>query len=45
MFTILREVDRVRKTAGFEQIPSSVIWLKRRILRPFERTNIDLEAA
>ena len=35
MFNILREVNRVRKVAGFEQIPSSAIWLKRRILKPF----------
>jgi len=35
MFNILREVNRVRKVAGFEQIPSSAIWLKRRILSPF----------
>ena len=36
MFNILREVNRVRKVVGFEQIPSSAIWLKRRILKPFE---------
>ncbi len=35
MFNILREVNRVRKVAGFEQIPSSAIWLKRRICSPF----------
>jgi len=38
MFNILREVNRVRKVAGFEQIPSSAIWLKRRIVRPFDAT-------
>ena len=37
MFNILREVNRIRKVAGFEQIPSSAIWLKRRILKPFDR--------
>ena len=36
MFNILREVNRRRKTAGYSQIPSSAIWLKRRIVKPFE---------
>lgn len=36
MFNILWEVNRLRKVAGFEQIPSSAIWLKRRILPPFQ---------
>ena len=35
MFNILREVNRVRKVAGFEQIPSSAIWLKRKVVKPF----------
>lgn len=35
MFNILREVNRLRKVAGFEQIPSSAIWLKRRVVTPF----------
>jgi len=35
MFNILREVNRKRKTAGFSQIPSSAIWLKRKIVTPF----------
>lgn len=35
-FNILRQVNRIRKTAGFEQLPSSCIWLKRRIIKPFE---------
>gem|GEM_PF-4050406 len=35
MFNILRDVNRVRKVAGFEQISSSAIWLKRRIVKPF----------
>jgi len=36
MFNILRAVNRRRKTAGLTQIPSSAIWLKRRIVKPFE---------
>ena len=36
MFNILGEVNRRRKTAGLIQIPSSAIWLKRRIVKPFE---------
>lgn len=35
-FNILRQVNRVRKTAGYEAIPSSAIWLKRKIVKPFE---------
>jgi len=35
-FNILRQVNRVRKTAGYEQLPSSCIWLKRRIVKPFD---------
>jgi len=34
-FNILRAVNRLRKTAGYEAIPSSAIWLKRRIVKPF----------
>lgn len=36
MFNILREVNRTRKTAGLTLLPSSAIWLKRRIVKPFE---------
>ena len=35
-FNILRAVNRVRKRAGYEQLPTSCIWLKRRIVKPFE---------
>lgn len=35
MFCILREVNRRRKQAGFELVPTSAIWLKRRIVKPF----------
>lgn len=35
-FNILRQVNRVRKVAGYETIPASAIWLKRKIVRPFE---------
>ena len=35
MFNILREVNRQRKTAGYERLPASCIWLKRRIVKPF----------
>jgi len=37
-FNILRQVNRIRKTAGYEQLPSSCIWLKRRIVKPFENS-------
>ena len=36
MFTILREVNRRRKRAGYKLVPSSAIWLKRRVVKPFE---------
>ncbi len=36
MFNILREVNRKRKTAGYQQLPTSTIWLKRKIQKPFE---------
>ena len=42
IFNILREVNRVRKVAGFEQIPSSAIWLKRRILKPFAGVTVQM---
>ncbi|WP_199756847.1 hypothetical protein [Tautonia sociabilis] len=35
-YSILHGVNRVRKAAGLEPVPSSCIWLKRRIYRPFE---------
>ncbi len=35
-FNILREVNRTRKKAGYEQLPTSCIWLKRKIVKPFE---------
>lgn len=35
-FNILRQVNRVRKRAGYEQLPTSCIWLKRKIVKPFE---------
>ena len=36
MFLILRAVNKRRKTAGYELIPTSAIWLKRRLVKPFE---------
>lgn len=35
-FNMLREVNRRRKRAGYELVPTSCIWLKRRIVKPFE---------
>lgn len=35
-FSLLHGVNRARKAAGLEPVPSSCIWLKRRIYRPFE---------
>src|SRR5690606_11350539 len=37
MFNILREVNRRRKKAGYELVPKSAIWLKRRVVKPFEQ--------
>lgn len=36
MFNILREVNRRRKRAGYDRVPNSAIWLKRRVVKPFE---------
>jgi hypothetical protein len=36
MFNILREANRKRKRAGYELVPTCAIWLKRRVVRPFE---------
>ena len=36
MFNILREVNRRRKRAGYDPVPTSAIWLKRRVVKPFE---------
>lgn len=35
-FNILRESNRARRTAGYELLPTSCIWLKRKIVKPFE---------
>ena len=35
-FNILRAVNRRRKQAGYKQVPTSAIWLKRKIVKPFE---------
>jgi len=35
-FVILNQVNRARKAAGLELIPTSCVRLKRRIYRPFE---------
>jgi len=45
MFNILREVNRKRKTAGLSQLPSSAIWLKRRIVKPFETCSARISAS
>ena len=43
-FTILNQVNRARKAAGLELIPTSCVRLKRRIYRPFEEPVVALEA-
>lgn len=35
MFNILRGVNKRRRTAGYDKLPNSCIWLKRRIVKPF----------
>ena len=35
-FNILREVNRKRRRAGYQVLPTSCIWLKRRVIKPFE---------
>jgi hypothetical protein len=36
LLLLLREVNRARKRAGFALIPSEVLPLRRRVVRPFE---------
>jgi hypothetical protein len=36
MLNLLRAVNRVRKTAGYEPLPHHVLPLRRRVVRPFE---------
>ena len=36
MLLMLREVNRVRKVAGRKQLPSEILPLRRRVVRPFE---------
>jgi len=36
LFSVLRAVNRIRKTAGLEQVPSDCIRTRRRVLRPFD---------
>ncbi len=38
MLMILREVNRVRKLAGKRQLPAEILPLRRRVVRPFERS-------
>lgn len=40
-FGVLHGVNRVWKAVGLEPVPSSCIWLKRRIYRPFEPVTIE----
>ncbi len=35
-FDILRAVNKKRKKASYELVPNSCIWLKRRVVKPFE---------
>jgi hypothetical protein len=39
MLKLLRAVNQARKQAGFDLLPMTVLPLRRRIVRPFERTN------
>lgn len=43
MLTMLRDVNRIRKTAGKRQLPSEILPLKRQVVRPFSeiRRNVD----
>ena len=43
-FIILNQVNRARKAAGLELVPTSCMRLKRRIYRPFEEPVVVLEA-
>lgn len=38
VFNIWREVNRVRKAAGFDLVPKEAVWLKRRPVKPFVHT-------
>lgn len=40
-FNVLREVNRLRKKAGYQPVPASCIWLKRRVIRPFDPVRFD----
>lgn len=35
LFSILGEVNDLRRRAGFKRVPKSAVWLKRRYVRPF----------
>ena len=37
LLILLREVNRVRKAAGKKQLPSDILPLRRRVVRPFEK--------
>jgi hypothetical protein len=39
---LLRAANRVRKSAGFEHLPTIVLPLRRRIVRPFEPLEIEI---
>ena len=43
MLLLLRTVNRVRKQAGFAQLPHEVLPLRRRIMRPFEESGFYLD--
>lgn len=45
MLTLLRGVNRVRKRAGFSQLPTHVLPLRRRIIRPLDDCNSGVAAA
>jgi len=37
MLKMLREVNRVRKVAGRKQLPSEILPLRRKVVKPFHR--------
>lgn len=40
LLTMLRDVNRIRKTAGKRQLPSDILPLRRRVVRPFSPETI-----
>ncbi len=45
LLNILRAVNRARRTASFEPVPTSALRFRRRIVRPFEQPKLEEEEA